>query len=233
MQVFLNQYLNRQKTNNFTSFGIKKSELGAVNKYVFENCFPLKQKPNIEKFKIIDEFYQSCKNLLKQIIPNDFGGRKAETKIQRKEILKDWYNYVLEENKTYTSAIQLMILSSITKKLKPDEDTFPPILNKEVLADTIYTVQNKLTSEEKILFNFDEEYKINLRKGLFATEKALNENFDGWIIIPSRKQDFENFKVNVDKLRIISHPNWCTKSTYAETYLSKGAFQCTTTFVLN
>ena len=94
------KYISGSPSNNSISFGIKKSELGAVNKFVFENCFPTKQKPDIQKFKVIEEFYKDCKKWVDNIIPKDFGGRKSETKIQRKSVLNEWYEYLTSKNQT-------------------------------------------------------------------------------------------------------------------------------------
>ena len=216
-----------QNQNHYnTSFKMKKSELGVVNRFVFENCFPEKQKPDIQQFKVIDEFYDACKNFLEKLLPVDFdfGGRQEETKVQRKAMLKDWVNYVTKENGAYTPAMQLMILKSITKDLKPDEDTLPPTLNKGVLADTVTKVQEELNKDEKAQFNFDKEYRLNLQRGIFRGVNTLDENLNGWIIIPSQKHDEKNFSANVEKLKALSHKNWCTKSFNAEPYLSEGDF---------
>ena len=33
----------------------------------------------------------------------DFGGRQEETRIQRKEMLKEWFDYVIKENDAYSN----------------------------------------------------------------------------------------------------------------------------------
>ena len=39
-----------------------------------------------------------------------------------------------------------------------------------------------------------------------------------------KENDPENFEANVEKLKTLSHKNWCTKSFNAEPYLSQGDF---------
>lgn len=227
-----NKWRNTHRYNSFDvypfapSFKMKKGELGAVNRYVFENCFPKEQKPDIQKFKAIEEFYALCKDFVERMLPqdNNYGGRHEETKMQRKNMMAEWYNYVTQENEAYTGAMQLMILKSITKNLKQNDDTLPPVLNKGVLADTIVEMQSKLNQNEKAQLNFDKEYRLNLQKSILVEDKVLDENLNGWIIIPSYKNDSENFEANVNKLKTLSHNNWCTKSFNAEPYLKEGDF---------
>ena len=154
----------------------------------------------------------------------DFGGRQKETKVQRKAMINDWFNYVTKENDAYTGAMQFMILKSITNNLKPNEDTLPAVLNKGVLANTVSEVQKTLESDPKALINFEKIYRNNLQKSMLQEETALDENLNGWIKIPSKIHDPENFEANVDRLKTLSHNNWCTKSFNAEPYLEDGDF---------
>ena len=41
--------------------------------------------------------------------------------------------------------------------------------------------------------------------------------------LASKKQEPENFEANIERLKLLSHKNWCTKKDYpAETYLTSG-----------
>ena len=204
------------------AFKMKMSELKGIDRFVAK-----KYKINPQPIKTLEAFQEKCKEMVEKIVGKDFLGRQQETTVQRKEMIKDWYNYVVKENGAYTSAMGLMILAGITNKLKPNEDTLPPALNKGVLADTVTKIQdeiNGLKPNEEAQINFEKEYRLNLQRGILNEEKTLDENLNGWIIIPSKEHDSENFEANVDKLKMLSHDNWCTKSFNAEPYLAQGDF---------
>ena len=98
---------------------------------------------------------------------------------------------------------------------------FRSILNAGALAQTVEDMKTALEQTQQ--FNFLKHYNDNLRNVEIA-ESDVNENFTGWIKIPSHKNDPENFKQNVEKLKTLSHPNWCTSSSMAQPYLSEGDF---------
>lgn len=198
---------------------MKMSELKGVDQFVAR-----KYKINPQPIKTQEKFQELCKSLAASIASRNFFGRQHETQIQRKAIIKDWHQYVIKENRAYTGAIGLMIMGGITAGLRPEEDTLPPILSKGVLADTVTDIQNKLNKDEKVQLNFDKEYRLNLQKSMMAEEKVLDESLNGWIIIPSKEHDRKHFKKNVEKLKVLSHPNWCTKSFNAKPYLADGDF---------
>jgi len=195
------------------------SELKGVDQFVAR-----KYKINPQPIKTQENFQQLCKSLAASIASKDFLGRQRETQIQRKAIIKDWHQYITKENRAYTGAIGLMIMGGITAGLRPEEDTLPPILSKGVLADTVADIQTRLNQDEKEQLNFDKEYRLNLQKSMITEEKALDESLNGWIIIPSKEHDSRHFEKNIEKLKVLSHPNWCTKSFNAKPYLSDGDF---------
>ncbi len=198
---------------------LKMSQLKGIDRFVAS-----KYQINPQKFKTIEDFNKHCEKLAKEIAKTDFGGRQQETQIQRKAMIDEWFNYVTKENDAYTGAMQYMILRAITSDLKPNEDTLPAVLNKGVLANTVSEVQKTLESDPKALINFVKTYKNNLQKSMLQKETALDENLNGWIKIPSKIHDPENFEANVDKLKMLSHNSWCTKSFNAEPYLADGDF---------
>lgn len=211
MQTLFTTIKYSNNTNSYLSypsFKMKMSELKDVDKFVAK-----KYNINPQQCKTITEFQIKCKDFIEKAfaidekgnITKDFFGRREEAQIERKEMIKEWYDYVTKENDAYTSAIQLMILKSIIKDLKPNEDTLPPVLNKGVLARTVMNVQNRLRQDEKTNLNFDKEYRLNLQKSMLEEETALDESLNGWIVIPSKEHDPENFEANVDKLKMFSH----------------------------
>ena len=226
MQVQFNPTPNYNIYNkydiNSPAFKMNMKELKGVDQFVAKNY-----DINPQKFKTFEKFYIYCKELTANLYDHylkNFPGRRQETRILRQAMLKEWYDYITKENDNITGATALMILKGITSKLEKNDDTLPPVLNKGVLADTMSTVQSTLEKEPKKPLNFGKEYCINLQKSLMAEEKKLDESLSGWIVIPSKKHDPENFEANVDKLKMLSHNNWCTKSYNAEPYLAKGDF---------
>ena len=138
-------------------------------------------------------------------------------------MLKEWFDYVIKENDAYSNAQRLIILSAITKDLKANNDIIPPVLNKGVLAQTITELEEKLKVNPKENFDFNKMYQNNLRT-TYLEDSSTGETMTGWVVIPSKINDSENFEKNVDKLKTLSHNSWCTKSFNAEPYLSKGDF---------
>lgn len=216
MQLLNNNNFNRYST---ISFQMKKTEFNGIDRKVVEDT-----KAPVEKFNVKTDFYSYCTGLNNKIQETDFAGRRKETQIQRHSMLQEWFDYVLKENDAYTPSISFMILNGITKDLKPNEDTLPPVLNKGVLAQTVEEAQNKVVKDENLQFNFSKMYKINLQKKFLSKDDETNQNLNGWIVIPSKKQDKKNFNENVEKLKMLSHDSWCTKSFNAEPYLKKGEF---------
>ena len=209
---------NIQTPNNLSFQAMKKSQFSGIDRFVVD-----KYKFPIEKFNDMGDFFTYCGNEVDNIEYTDFAGRQKETQIQRQGMLKEWFNYVIYENDAYTKPIELMILKGITNKLKPNEDKLPPVLNKGVLAKTVEETQKTLETNPKAQFDFEKIYRKNLQKEVTDNYGADND-YTGWIVIPSKKNDPENFEANVEKLKALSHPSWCTKSYNAEPYLSGGDF---------
>ena len=201
------------------SFGaLKKSQFDGLDLAVVE-----KFKAPIEKFNSNDDLQDWAKGQAESIANTDFGGRQKETVIQRKAMLKEWSDYVLKENDAYNNATALLILNAVTKDLKPDNDKLPPVLNKGVLADCISEIDKNTKADKKYQFDLNKMYETKLRALYLEDAKTENGN-TGWVVIPSKSNDPENFEQNVEKLKTLSHKNWCTKSFNAEPYLSQGDF---------
>ena len=203
------------------SFGaMKKNEFKGIDLAVVE-----KFKAPIEKFNSNEDLQNWAGDKAKTIAEKDFGGRQQETKIQRKAMLKEWADYVLNENDAYTNTTALLILNAITKDLKPDNDNIPPVLNKGVLADCIYKINEHTKSDPKYLFDLNKMYQNKLRVFyLGETETDTGKTDTKWVIIPSKEHDPENFEANVEKLKTLSYKTWCTKNNNAKPYLTEGDF---------
>ncbi|MBS5803336.1 MAG: hypothetical protein KIC80_10080 [Brachyspira sp.] len=201
------------------TFGaMKKKEFVGVDLAVVE-----KFKAPIEKFNNNGDLENWVENKIENIKSKDYGGRQEETTIQRNAMLKEWFDYVTEENDAYSKSLQLIVLSAITKDLEPDNDTIPPVLNKGVLADCAEELKTKLTENPKLNFDFNKMYRNKLQ-AYYLADTNTGESETEWVIIPSYYHDPENFEHNVGKLKTLSHKNWCTKSFNAEPYLHEGDF---------
>lgn len=197
---------------------MKKAQFDGIDRLIVE-----KFKAPIEKFNTHNDFQSWAGKMTETLMKKNFGGRLADTIEQRKHMLKEWKDYVLTGNGVYTSAIGLLILSAITKDLKPDNDKIPPVLNKGVLVDCVSEISKNSKGNKDYQPNFSKMYETKLRAQYFNDETSVNGN-TGWVVIPSKTNDSKNFEGNVEKLKTLSHKNWCTKSYNAEPYLSDGDF---------
>ena len=207
-----------QKDTVSFSTHLKKSQLEGIDFAVVE-----KFKAPIEKFKTNDDLQNWAKEQSDIIVNKDFGGRQEETKIQRKAMLKEWVDYITKENDAYNNTTALLILNAVTKDLKPNNDKLPPVLNKGVLADCISEIDKNIKADKKYLFDLNKMYETKMR-ALYLEDTKTEDGNTGWVVIPSKSNDPENFEKNVEKLKTLSHKNWCTKSFNAEPYLSQGDF---------
>lgn len=208
-------------TRDTISFGaMKKSAFKGIDLIVVQKF----QAP-IEKFNSNDDLQKWAGEQAKAIADKNFGGRYEGTKIQRKLILKEWSDYIFNENDAYTNTAALFILNAITKDLKPDNDNIPPVLNKGVLADCIYEIDKNTKNDPKYQFDLNKMYQNKLRAFYMDDiETNTGETATKWVVIPSKEHDPYNFEANVEKLKTLSYKSWCTKSFNAEPYLAKGDF---------
>lgn len=202
------------------SFGaLKKSFFKGLDLAVVERF-----KAPIEKFNSNENFQKWCKAKIKSdFLQKDFGGRQEETVFQRKAMINEWSNYVLKENGCYSSAAALLILAAATKGLSPENDKLPPVLNKGILADCISEIDLNLEKDKKYSFDLNKMYQHKLQS-FYVDSYSTDETDTKWVVIPSKKHDPQNFEKNVDKLKTLSHNNWCTKTYNAEPYLAQGDF---------
>lgn len=216
------------KRNNFAPLKYDTVSFTAMKKIQFDgidHAVVEKFKAPIEKFNTHADLYNWVKSKIQIILEKDFGGRTKETKIQRKLMIDEWSRYVIKENDAYTPTTELLILDAITKDLAPENDNIPPVLNKGILADTVYSLKKNLKIDNKFNFNFCKMYTNNLQAFyLNDTEINTGETATKWVKIPSKKHAPEHFEENVEKLKALSYKTWCTKSNNAEPYLRDGDF---------
>ena len=203
------------------SFGaMKKSMFDGIDLAVVQ-----KFSAPIEKFNSNEDLQNWANEKAEEIVNKDYEGRREETKIQRKALIKEWADYVFKENDAYKKTMALLILSAITKDLDSDNDNLPPVLNKGVLADCIAEIDRGIKDDSKYQFNLNKMYRNKLR-AFYSDDIETNtgETATKWVVIPSKKNDPENFEANVEKLKALSYKTWCTKSFNAKPYLKDGDF---------
>ena len=105
----------KQDTVSFKGAALKKSDFKGTDLAVIE-----RYKPNIQQFKSKEDLQTFAEGKVNELKEKNFGGRQEEAKIQRKAMLKEWFDYVIKENDAYSNAQRLIILSAVTKELKPN-----------------------------------------------------------------------------------------------------------------
>lgn len=221
-----NNKLQSYPSGYYLNFGaMKKSQFTGLDLFVVN-----KFKAPISNFNSNEDLQNWADRTIKELLNETvLEGRWEETKEEREKAIEEWTNYVQKENDAYTKTIQLLVLDSILKGLSENNDAVPPPLNKGVLADTLAQVHDAVSLNKNYQCDFNKLYQNNL-KNFYLDEtkddkKPENlKDFTGWIEIKSKINDEENFEDNVNKLKTLSHPAWCTKSFNARPYLEKGDF---------
>ena len=201
--------------------GLHKNDFSGLDLMIVELF-----KAPIEKFINKNDFNLWAENKIQEILNQQFKARTPEATAQRKATVQDWYSYLSDKNGAYfeNKPLQFLILSSITSGLKENNDKTPPVLNGGALANTIKCMEEKLSENPKEKLSFLKIYNFKLQEIYASIDYESRTSKGVWVAIPSCEHDKENFGSNVEKLKALSHPNWCTASTQAEPYLEKGDF---------
>ncbi len=184
----------------------------------FDYACVRKFKAPVEKFNSINDFNKWVMDRFRWIQDLEYRARDDEITIQRRGMLEEWAECLLR-NITIPSAC-LIAIDAVTKNLKRDTDTLPPVLNKKIVNETFSKLKLHLELDKDYQFNFGKVYQDNLKTEF--DEQIKNKT--GWIIIPSKIHDPENFEQNVYKLKALSAKTWCTKNIQSELYLTEGDF---------
>lgn len=210
----------QQQKPNFTA--MKKNQFKGIDLLVVN-----KFKPPIEQFDEMADFTRWVKNLLDKTmhLPSY---KHFDPDFNRERMLRlfNWKQYLTKENPIYAAwpALMLVIYNGIAKDVKAENTEMPPLLNAGALAKTCEEMEKFVNEQKNPQYNFLNHYVENLRETEQVGDTKISESFNGWVVIPSKKNDVENFASNVEKLKKLSHPNWCTASLNAEPYLSQGDF---------
>lgn len=210
------QILNQRPININTNFrAMKPNQFQGIDYAVVR-----KFKAPVEKFNSQSDFFNWAKDLLQRKTSESYEGRQFTVTVMRKMIINGWQDYLKNNEQNFTIPEQLLVLSSLIKTLNSNDDRLPPTLRPNTLKQSITVIKNLLNKDKNVLFDFQNVYQQELKRELFKPQDLK----DGWIIIPSRKNDPEHFEDNVEKLKILSAEKWCTKNHYAKNYLDRGDF---------
>ncbi len=212
--VWQRSYSLQNQSPSFSA--MKKSEFDGLDFFIVERF-----KAPIEKFNSHNDFQDWADGLYRKFENKSYGGRTFESVEPRKKIIDDWLACLDSAtycDNAYTKAQKLFILEGITSDLKPTTDKLPPVINRNVLEQTVSYLDSLVRQNRKTKFSFNEEYQARL-KDYFLKECGVDSNYTGWIKIPSRKRDLENYDKNVDILKALSCKTWCTKASAAWEYL--------------
>jgi len=190
-----------------------------------KQSLPEIEKQIIDKFNVPQEIYQDinkfndfCKSKFEELINTEYpakGFYNSEKITQKRtDILNNWKKLFDEEDMDYKS--RLLITSTITKDLD--------VGNKSTPLQPSIQVANEIINAIDQGKNVSKALAKNATDGMIFSKVNIDGIEGEWIRIPSKKHDPENFADNVNKLKALSLPNWCTHTFNAEPYLSKGDF---------
>ena len=182
-----------------------------------------KFKAPVEKFNSNTDFQNWAFNLFKELSSKVYKSKMIHADVERKIVINKWKNFLLE--KTYFShAKLLLVFSAMVKNLKENNDEIPPVIQENILYKSLNEVENKLENDKDLQFDFNGIYKKELKDYYM---KDFPKDYTGWLILPSKRKNKEDFENNVERLKLISNSTWCTKKWYyAESYLGSGDFHC-------
>lgn len=176
-----------------------------------------KFKAPVEKFNSTNDLQNWANCLLQDFSKIEFVSKFQAATLQRRFILNKWKDFLF--NKEGFSPVEnLFILKSVQKGLKTNNDTVPPILNNEILKQTLNEVKAQITQNKDKPFDFNKIYRLNLANYYL---NDIPKEYTGWIPFLSKRKEPLNFERNVQRLKLLSDKNWCTKKDfYAESYLT-------------
>ena len=203
--------------NNFTFRAMKPSQFEGIDYAVVR-----KFKAPVEKFNSNSDFQAWAFNKLENIMDKTFDNKISFVHYQRKFSLNKWKDFLLQKVPEWSYAKLLLVYSAIIQGLKENNSEVPPIIKPEILDTAIEDLEQKLSKNKDLSFSLSEAYKKRISLEVL---KDVPENYTGWLILPSKRKDSENFEKNVEKLKLLSDKLWCIQKWYhAETYLSVGDF---------
>jgi hypothetical protein len=140
----------------------------------------------------------------------------------KEKSFEDWSDYLLSGNEVYArNAPFIYVVLRAVLDSSPEDRKAPALSCNPMAVASIYEQINSGNKQ----FNIMRTYQKSLNEIESMKKEVVNEAGDGWLLIPSKYDDPNNFENNVETLKNFSIPNnWCTGSGMAEPYLSEGNF---------
>ena len=210
---------------NFNNYSMS---FGKMSKSKFQDidlCCVNQFKAPIEKFNTQDDFNNWVREQI-NILLKDEKLQTPDTPMNpvvkdKPQRIKEWVDALYGSNSKYFDkpACALLILTSVFKDLKYDHDTIPSTYNEEIVDITVSEMKKQLELNPKRQFDFDKLYKQNLAKKYITEEKrrqGLPSDYAKpfWIKIDSRGASPSEFEENIQKLKAMSSPLWCTSKEH-------------------
>lgn len=181
-----------------------------------------KFKAPVEKFNSNSDLQNWAGVMLQTLTDKTYKSNTCHVDIGRRISINKWKDFLLTKGLNWTETKKLITFSAMVQGLKENNDKIPPIINEDILNKTFTTLESDLIKDKDLCFNFNKLYKKELEKQL---KKEIPENYTGWIVLPSKKHNQEDFINNTERLKLFSSPAWCIKNWhYAESYLERGDF---------
>lgn len=221
---------------NFNNYSLS---FGKMSKSKFQDidlCCVNQFKAPIEKFNTQDDFNNWVREQI-NILLKDEKLQTPDTPMNpvvkdKPQRIKEWVDALYGSNSKYFDkpACALLILTSVFKDLKYDHDTIPSTYNEEIVDITVSEMKKQLELNPKRQFDFDKLYRQNLAKKYITEEKrrqGLPSDYAKpfWIKIDSRGASPSEFEENIQKLKAMSSPLWCTSKEHkAKSVIEEGNF---------
>jgi hypothetical protein len=155
---------------------------------------------------------------------------KLDENLAKEEIIKvinenkhflffKWWKYITKQYHN-SPAFQYILLKPIIDSSPEDVKNGPLGLNDQAVSQ----IYEEVYKNKQV--NIGRSYRKALAKiDVDELNKEQKDFSEGWIRIPSLKNDRENFIENVQRLKNLSIPRgWCTGQNMANPYLSRGDF---------
>jgi len=209
--------------------GLNHLKLMKENPFTF--VFAELNQLNLAKYDNISEIKKMAEESLNELLDmNQYeitNPQYSKYNGKRMWILKNWKKHFSEKLAKEDPAKACVILSSIVKSLRPENSKMPPIFDKNILLKTETDFAESIKEKGKLCFSFLKNYELNLSQRLSQKDLSaiLTKKEDGWIRVPSKINDPENYEQNVKLVETLAPSNWCTANGTAPKMLLKNDWQ--------
>lgn len=193
-----------------------------------QNNYDLFEKAVIEKYDDKTERIKSRKDLNDwiehsiEVMPFRLYDEDSTEEIKpQKKKYDEWYKYISKDKNNYSPALKFLILDSITTTLENNRNAISPIFNEIVVKETVSDYAQMLQDNKKCKLDFDKLYVKKLL-AYYLTGDSNSEVGTQWIVVPSKKNDSNNFEKNIELLKTLAYDDCGSIANYAMLNLQDG-----------